>query len=388
VIAAILTFLMLLPQGAVPPGAVEGIIQNMEGAPGIAVRVVAYQVPGSGNPDDNLNYFELQRPVSTTQTDNEGHFIMTDLPPGKYYLMAGTAGQGTYFPGTRDLKRAEKIEVTSNNLVDGLDMKLMTRNGGKVAGRVVADMALLGRRTVTITGAPLEDLVEVPVNPDGSFQLPELPQGNLFATIYPPTSGMPLYKIKVTDKDITGLELTPLPTQNVTGRIVVNKGPIPVFSLFFETEQTKVGSTINADGTFVAQLHAATHELKVYGLPIGYSVSSVRMGSQDLPQGITVTNKDISDVVVTLTSPQRLAVVRGKISGLAPSRFAAARVEMTGFIIGSLQANVRPDGTFEFPSVTPGLYTLKLASVPEFSSMLVAVDSADAFDVSVVVPSR
>ena len=387
-IAAILTFLMLLPQAPAPPGAVEGVIQNMEGAPGIAVRVVAYQVPGSGNPDDNLNYFDLQRPVASTQTDNEGHFIMQELPPGTYYIMAGTAGQGTYYPGTRDLRTAAKIPIASGQLVDGLNLKLMVRNGAKVAGKVNADMALLGRRTVTITGAPLEDLVEVPVNPDGSFQLPELPQGNLFATIYPPTSGMPMYKIKVTDKDITGLELTPLPTQNVTGRIVVNKGPIPMSSLFFETEQTKVGSTINADGTFVAQLHATTHELKVYGLPIGYSVASVRLGSQDASQGITVTNKDISDIVVSLTAPQRLAVVRGKITGLAPARFAAARVEMTGFIIGSLQANIRPDGTFEFPSVTPGLYTLKLASVPEFSSMLVSVDSADAFDVSVIVPAR
>jgi len=389
VITAILTFFMLLQAPAfVPPGAVEGVLQNLEGKPAIAVRVVAYKVPGSGNPDDNLNYFDLERPVLTTQTDNDGHFIMQELPPGLYYIMAGTSGQGTYYPGTRDMRAAKKISIASGQLIDGLDMKLLVRNGGKVAGRVNADMALLGPKTVTITGAPLEDIVEVPVNPDGSFQLPELPQGNLFATIYPPTSGMPLVKIKVTDKDITGLELTPLPTQNVTGRIVVNKGPIPVGHLFFETDKTVVGATINADGTFVAQLHAATHEVKVNGLPVGYSVASVRLGSQDASKGITVTNKDISDVVVTLNAPQKLAVVRGRITGLAASRFPATRVELTGFIIGSLQAAVRQDGTFEFPAVIPGLYTLKLTSVPEFSSMLVTLDSTETFDITVSVPSR
>ena len=206
----------------VPPGAVEGVLQSIDGTPAIAARVVAYKVPGSGNPDDNLNYFDLERPVLSTQTDNDGHFIMQDLPPGNYYIMAGTAGQGTYYPGVRDLKSAAKISIVSGQLVDGLDMKLLFKNGGKVAGRVNADMALLGPRSVTITGPPLEDLVVVPVSPDGSFRLPELPQGNLFATIYPPTSGMPLVKIKVTDTDISGFELTPLPTQNVTGRIVVD----------------------------------------------------------------------------------------------------------------------------------------------------------------------
>lgn len=388
-IAALLTFFMLLQRPAfVPPGAVEGVIQNLESAPAIAVRVVAYKVPGSGNPDDNLNYFDLERPVSTTQTDNDGHFMMMDLPPGTYYIMAGTAGQGTYYPGTRDLKTAAKISVGSNQLVDGINMKLLVRNGSKVSGRVIADMALIGPKTVTVTGAPLEDLVEVPVNPDGSYQLPELPQGNLFVTIYPPTSGMPLVKIKVTDKEISGLELTPLPTQNVTGRIVANKGPIPISNLFFETEKTVVGATINADGTFVAQLHSDTHEVKMNGLPIGYSVASVRIGTQDVSGGITVAKKDISDVVITLNAPQRLAVVKGRITGLATSRFPSTRVVMTGFIVGSLQANVRPDGTFEFPAVIPGTYTLKLAGVTEFSSMLVVADSADTFDISVNVPAR
>jgi hypothetical protein len=89
-----------------------------------------------------------------------------------------------------------------------------------------------------------------------------------------------------------------------------------------------------------------------------------------------------------LTAPEQLAVLRGRIGGLAASRFPSTRVELTGFIIGSLQANVRQDGTFEFPAVTPGLYTLKLASVAEFSSMLVTLDSAETFDITVSVPTR
>ena len=84
VVTAVLFSLLLISQKApyVAPGAVEGTLRTVEGGPAIAVRVVAYKVTGSGNPDDNLNYFELERPVSFTQTDNDGHYSMMDLPPG------------------------------------------------------------------------------------------------------------------------------------------------------------------------------------------------------------------------------------------------------------------------------------------------------------------
>src|SRR5262249_16173936 len=161
------------------------------------------------------------------------------------------------------------------------------------------------------------------VGPDGKFLFPALPPGSYLLSMYPPTSGMPSVKVKVTDTDVSGEELTPLPTQNVTGRVVVDRGPLPLALLGFETVKTHVPATINPDGTFTVQLHAATHEVDVAGLPIGYSLASVRIGSADASKGITVTNKDISDVVITLQAPERLAVVKGRISGLAPSRFSS-----------------------------------------------------------------
>ncbi len=388
-IKSLLVLLLLLQKpGYVPPGGVEGTLTTIEGKPAIAVRVVAYRVPGSGNPDDNLNYFELDRPVSYTQTDNEGHYMMQDLPPSTYYIMAGTAGQGTYFPGTSDLRLAAKIAVKSNEMVERLDIKLLNRYGGKVIGRVNADMAVLGPRKATITGPPLEDLVEVDVGPDGNFQMPQLPNGNYLLSMWPPTSGMPSVKIKVTDKDITGEVLTPLPTQTVTGRIVVSKGPLPIPILLFETDRFQTGATINADGTFVAQLHADTHRVTVNGLPVGYSLMSVRVGDKDASQGIVVGKADISDVIISLNAPEKLAAVHGKITGLATSRYANTRVQMTGLIVGAMQASVRPDGTFDFPAVMPGSYTLKLNGVPEFSSMIVNADGPSTFDITVAVPNR
>ncbi|HLQ77714.1 MAG TPA: hypothetical protein VK210_10175, partial [Terriglobia bacterium] len=66
------------------------------------------------------------------------------------------------------------------------------------------------------------------------------------------------------------------------------------------------------------------------------------------------------------------------------------RVEMKGpvTIIGSMQTNIREDGTFEFPAVTPGSYALSLTGVPEFSPMTLNLDSTDVVNISVVVPAR
>ena len=388
----VLAFMLLLQRAPyIPPGAVEGNLLSIDGAPASSVRIAAIPVPkGNGTPDDNLNYFELVPATNTTLTDNDGHFSMTDLAPGRYYLIAGANGYGTYLPGTTDLRKATIVTVVSNEITGDLNFSLMQKFGAKLSGSVKADMAILGPRKATLIGGKLEDLIDVDVKPDGSYEFGYVPPGDYLVQMYPPTSGMPARRVHVGNENVTGVELVPLPTVAVTGRIVTKRGPLPVGYLGFQTDETYVDSTIHPDGTFSVQLHAATHEPVMAGLPIGYSIASVRIGTKDVTKGITVGKTDISDVVITLDTPEELAAIKGKVSGLAPSRYATTRVEIKGpiTIIGSMQTNIRDDGTFEFPVVTPGSYSLSLTSVPEFSPMTLNLDSTDTVNVSVVVPSR
>jgi hypothetical protein len=389
IVLALLLLLQRTPY--IPPGAVEGNLLSIDGAPASAVRVAAIPVPkGNGTPDDNLNYFELVPATNTTLTDNDGHFSMTDLAPGRYYLIAGANGYGTYLPGTTDLRKATIVTVASNEITGDLNFSLMQKFGAQLSGSVKADMAVLGARTATLIGGKLEDLIEVPVKPDGNYTFGYVPPGDYLVQMYPPTSGMPARRVHVGNENVTGVELVPLPTVAVTGRIVTKRGPLPVGYLGFQTDETYVDSTIHPDGTFTVQLHAATHEPVMAGLPVGYSIESVRIGSRDVTRGIAVGKTDISDVVITLDTPDELAAIKGKISGLAASRYATTRVEIKGpvTIIGSMQTNIREDGTFEFPAVTPGSYTLSLTSVPELTPIVLNLDSTDTVDVSVVVPSR
>lgn len=394
-IATFLTSLLLL-QGApyVPPGAVSGQLRTLSGDPAINVRIVAVKLPGAtSTPDDNLNYFDIyfERSTNYTLTDNEGNYRLQELAPGRYFILAGASGmgKGTYYPDSLEMKGAEVLNIESGVELDHLDFQLKVRLGGRISGRVKADMSGLGTRRATITGGALEDLLEVPVQADGTFSFGHLPPGKYLLSLYPPTPGIASMPITVANDDISGAELEPLPTNKVSGRIVVRNGAIPHGLLGFFTEKTWVVGKINDDGTFAVDLHSARHGIDFAGLPVGYTVASVRAGSQDVTEeGITVSSADVSNVVITLNAPKNLAVVKGTIAGLAQDRYAATAVVLTGPTFNKLQADVQPDGTYRFDAVVPGLYRMTLSNVPELPALTVVIDGFGTFDVPVNVPVR
>jgi hypothetical protein len=172
----------------------------------------------------------------------------------------------------------------------------------------------------------------------------------------------------------------------VSGRIVIRNGGIPNGILGFVTPTTFVSGKISNDGTFAVDLHSTQHQIDFSGLPAGYSLASVKVGGQDTTaQGITVTNADVSDVVITMNAPRKLAVVKGKITGLPPSQYGSTAVVMTGPTFTRGQADVQPDGTYQFDAVVPGLYRLVLDGVPNFKPMTVVVEGFDTYQVDVAV---
>jgi hypothetical protein len=385
VIATILGLGLLL-QGAPDfvPGAAIGHVSTVDGIPAVAVRVVAVPVPkGNGRPGDALNYFELSAPTDRTLTDNEGNFRLQEIVPGRYYILAGANPNGSWYPGTERLEEAEIIEIKAS-IETTLNFKLLHRLGGKVSGKING-IAGLGPRTATITGPPLEDLLEVPVKADGSFEFGHLPPGNRYlVSLYPPTPGIASFPVTVGQTDVSGVELTPLPTKRVAGRIVVRNGSIPHGILGFFTPKTWVSGKINDNGTFAVDLHSTEHQIDFAGLPVGYSVASVKVGSEDVTnRGITVGATDVADVLITLNAPKKLAVVKGKITGLPVTRYASTAVVLTGPTFNTGLADVQPDGTYQFDAVVPGLYRLTLNGVPDFKPMTVVVEGFGTYEVNV-----
>jgi hypothetical protein len=378
-----LAFIFLF-QGApaARPGGLAGQLRT-GGAPAVAIRVVAVPAPtATVRPSEGQEYYSTQNPVSTTLTDSQGRYRLTDVPPGRYFIMAGS----TYYPSTVNPDAATVVTVAAGSTTDNLDFALLGQLGGKVSGRVTPKPDSPGQMKAVISGGGLDGFLEVPVSADGAFEFGRVPTGPYLIDLYPTPPGMAAFRVRVGDKDVTGLELVRPPTHMVTGRIVVQNGPLPRALLEFHTLQSHVSVKINSDGTFSTPLHSASHRVELAGMPGGYSIASVRVGSQTVPQ-LVVGSADVSGVVITVAAPASLPHVRGQINGLPGARLASARVEMTGPIVGSIETSVRPDGSFEFAAATPGMYSLRLPQVPELKPMFVVVSWSDA-QVQVAVPGR
>jgi hypothetical protein len=366
------------------PGTIAGQLRTSEGNPAVSFRVAAIPAPGpTVRPSDGSNYYYTQPPVSTALTDSLGRYRLVNVPPGRYFIVSGT----TYYPTTIDADKAMVITVGPNSRTEDLDFRLLTAFGGKVTGHITPKPETNAREKAILSGVNFEGLLEVPISADGAFEFGHVPRGTYFIDIVPTPPGMGSFRFDVGDTDVNGLNLPRPVTHTVSGKIVVENGPLPRAHLAFTTPKSYVAGTINPDGTFTAKLHSARHQIELAGMPSGYSLISARAGAQDVTQSLQVGNADISGLVMTVKAPAQLPHLRGKLSGLPNDRAASTKIEITGPIIGTLAAMPRPDGSFEFAALTPGMYSLRLPQVPELKPINVVVTWADQM-IEVAVPRR
>ena len=372
---------------AVRTGTVTGQLQTREGAPAAAVRVFALGAPPPGvRPEDGTQYYTVPPPASTTITDDQGRYRLTNIPPGRYYIVAGALGQATYHPGVDDSNRGTVVQVTPGSSAT-MDFKLVSQLGGRVSGRVrpAADPGTQER--VVLSAVKLSEIIEMPVRADGTFDLGHVPKGSYLLNLFPLLPGLGSLAFEVGDADIPSLEFVKPTLYTVSGRIAVQNGPLPNGLLAFYTDETYVAAKINPDGTFTTRLQSARHRVDVAGMPGGYALASVRLGSTDATAGLTVGNSDVSGVLITVSAPRGLPRVGGRIAGTGTAQVKPARIEMTGPIVGKVQADVQQDGSFSFGTMTPGRYDLRVPDVPGLAPISVVVGWDDV-NVPVSLPAH
>jgi hypothetical protein len=392
-IALVLALVLLLqgpqaqgPSGQSPAaaGVVTGQIQTREGAPATAIRVAAIPAPPPGvRPEDGIQYYVAPPPVRVTQTDDQGRYRLAGFPPGRYLIVAGLVGMGTYYPGQIDVLRASVVTVAANS-PSAVDFKLVTPVGGRVAGLVTPAPAQGSGEIAVLSGVTLAEVAEVAVGSDGRFGFGRVPPGRYLVSLFPTPPGFGSVVVDVREADVAALEIKRPPVHTVSGRVVTSSGPIPNGLLALVADKSYVPITINADGTFTARAQAARHHFEFGGMPGGYSMTSVRAGSQDVSNGLTISNADISGLVVTVNAPRNLPRVRGTIAGLT----RPSTVEMKGPIVGVLTTAIGKDGSFQFPAATPGLYYLRVPEAPELGTVHVAVTWQGDTNVQLKVPSK
>ena len=371
-------FLVLL-QAATParPGVVTGQLQTREGAPAAAIRISALPAPPPNIlPSDGQNYYSTTAPAGTTLSDAQGRYRLVNLAPGRYFIVASVFGYPTFYPSGTNADRATVITVGADKPSEGVNFSVELPPGGRVSGRLDSPSAPGMQEKAVLSGVALGELLESPIAADGSFTFGHLPKGSYLLSLFPALPGMPSRAFRVEESDVR-VDLVRPTLRSVSGRIVVQNGPIPYGWLGFETTSSYETAHIDPDGTFRTQLQPARHKVELAGMPGGYSLSSVRMGNQDLSQGVVVGSSDVTGLVITVSPPAKLPKLRGKVTGVPPASLASAKVELTGHIIGTLEAPLKQDGSFEFPAVTPGSYRVRVPQVAAVPQSIVVVGWED-----------
>lgn len=380
----ILLLVALLLQADPPARAtISGQVRMTDGAPAVAVRVAAVAAPRENvRAAEGQNYYATQQPAAIAFTDRDGRYRMS-VPAGRYVVIAGLVGTGTFHPSATDIDSARVLNVAA---VGGetADVTLLTFPGTRVSGRITPPPAPGAREFAAVAGLGLGEILEASVQPDGTFELGRIPPGDYFLNVFPNPPGQTSLPFRVEDRDVTSLTLVRPPVRTVSGRVVVDKGPLPAALLGFSTPQGHVSAAINDDLTFTVGLHAAEHRPELAGLPVGYEVRAVRVGARDVTRtGIPVGGQDVRDVVIEIAVRRELPVVRGRLTEFASGQ--SHRVQLSGPIVGILEATAGSDGTFTVPNVPPGLYRARVAGRPDLMAVDLVVTSSGG-DVTIVAP--
>ena len=379
---AVLTLAVLLAaQGAPPPRAnqvtITGQVVTRDGAPAAAVRVSAIPAPPPGvRPNEGQNYWVAQQPAATALTDAQGRYRLS-IGPGRFFFAAGMIGAATYYPAETDVERA--TPVTIGTTPQTLDFRLVNPLAGRVRGRLAPAPATGAVERAVLSGLKMDELLEVLIAPDGTFEFGHVPNGRYLLSVAPTPPGMSSLVFDVGSADVVVNLQRPVVRQ-VRGRIAVQSGPLPIGTLAFSTPTSYVVATIDNDGTFATQLQEGQHRVELSGMPVGYALASVKVGTVETTPGITIAGSDIANVVITVASPRAMTSLRGRVSGNA-----GGRVSITGPIFGALEAPLRADGTFEFNPIPSGLYRLSLPGRSEFAPLIVVVDWRGS-DIQVAAP--
>jgi hypothetical protein len=316
-------------QQAAVNASVSGAVKTIAGIPASAMRVAVMDAT-----ENTADPAGLQRLLSVTETDAAGRYRLENIPPGKYYVIAGVVTVPTYYPGTLDMTKAAAIVLTAGATAAGIDF-------------VIQDVSLTARSGIRPVGVTF--LVTVRVEGGGK------------APVSSPAGYTTLQLIRTNS------------------------------ALGLRTEQTSIEVLLSAPEITLAPF--AEFRVNVGNLPEGYAVESITNGSTDLmTETLKIAAPDFqatdsveralttnvvtldgpptvlashakSGLIVTLTAPESVPPAPGvRVTGRAP---AAANRQCAYVQRGCLSVYLSgapgilyADGSFEFRGVRPGRYLL------------------------------
>src|SRR5262245_53003103 len=164
-------------------GVVTGQVRDASGKPIDAVRVAATE------PSSNVL-------IAIGETSSTGQYRLENIPPGRYYIMAGLIDYPTYYPGVTGEAGAKAVEIRGGKTVEGVNFAVQRPITVKVSGHLpgLKPGASLPVAMFGTTGSPLETVIK----PDGSFEFDKVPLGSYIVQ----APGVIPVNVAVVDKDV------------------------------------------------------------------------------------------------------------------------------------------------------------------------------------------
>jgi hypothetical protein len=332
-----LVLLILLQQAANVPsqrGVVEGVLRTSAGAPAAGVRVSA-MVPPSSKSDVAVG----ATLKSIAQTDAQGRYRLEGIPPGRYYVVAGRLDQPTYYPGGAAIRKGSLVTLTAGATVSGVNFTLNDESVGRAASRPRGPFVLILPVSIQVEGGG-----KVPVFGSGSYPVLKLTK------VVP---GNPTYQMSFSANSLN-VAIPPINT----------------------TEE---------------------YNVTVEDLPVGYAVKTMTHGSADiLRETLKLSRPAVQPapgLVIPPGPPTAAAPLSIILSHAAAPILPGFRVTGRSSAVGDdIHLSGAPgmlfsDGTFEFRSVSPGLYNIVKFSGTVASVAPVIVRDRDVDDVALQVVS-
>jgi protocatechuate 3,4-dioxygenase beta subunit len=326
-----------------PQGVIAGKVLDQDGDPVVGAQIQAMRSVYSGARK------QLQ-PNGAATTNDLGEYRLSNLAPGRYYIVAsdrrqllvgpqerpGRAGEvevgsiTTYYPNGTDASNAVLIDVAAGGEMRGIDIRLLKGKVYTVRGKAVSTSSLPSpamvsfRRRDDNSGLPpvLTGGSTSQLRPDGTFEFRNILPGTYVLQFAPvningnsPANLTGRVEVTVNDANIDGLVLPLGPGPEIAGTLKLEDGDISallrpaqnssavavagnaVFALpgrlgiiLASPESGASTAQVKEDGTFrFNTVGTARYSLNVISLPPGTYLKSARYGGQDVTHALIDT---------------------------------------------------------------------------------------------------
>jgi hypothetical protein len=356
---------------------VEGSVINSLNGEGVGKATVILR---AHDQDHGLSYAD--------ETDGNGHFSISDVEPGEYAAVAERAGFSFQSMGATGAP-PPNIEVEGGQQIRDVEIRL--RPLGVIAGQVVdadgdpvAGASVAALRSVYAAGKKeLRNVDQVETGDKGDFRLFGLGAGTFYLTATytrqnsngPPDSASTFYPNASDQGHAAPVELRA--GAHLEG-FDIRMQATGVYSVRFEFPEGRAPEGGYAPSLMSEQgdLHASVttvseNDLVFLGVPPGSYEAIVRLdnGEQNsyAIRHVEVTNADVNGGTLTFL-PAIDVTGSVRVEGGAFGGFDKLRInlqaEYRNPMMGNLNAELKPDGTFLIKGAAPRVYELAIGRVP------------------------